>query len=126
MTLLVFFSILLVFGAIGLLIGAFQISQEGSVSYLQIALRILFLFSCIKYPKELFPKVFQNLILLNPLYYLFDLLRLVWYLGIDYEQAVSIITPIHIVSTILLVILAPLISLYIFEKVYERYGITGY
>ena len=126
LVLLLFFSIFLIFGSIGLLIGVFQISFEEFVPYSHLTLRILFLFSCINYPKELFPSIIQNIIILNPFYYIFDTLRLVWLLGIDYDKAIVLITPIHISMIILLTILSPIISIVIFERVYKKFGITGY
>ncbi len=124
--LLVFFSIYLTFGAIGLIIGVFGISYEELVPYINISLRFVFLFSCINYPLQIFPEFFQIFVLVNPLYYFIDLLRLSWYLGIDYETSISLITPIHIISALSLTILLPIISIYLFEKVYKKYGITGY
>jgi len=124
--LLIYFFIYLIFGALGLLIGVFAISHESLVPYLQIFFRILFLFSCINYPVQIFPELFQFFVYLNPFYYLFDLIRLVWYLGYDYEAAIRLITPTHIISTLLLTILLPIFSIFLFNKVYKKYGITGY
>ena len=124
--LLIFFSLYLTFGAMGLIIGVFGISYEALVPYIKLFLRLLFLFSCINYPLQIFPEFFQFFVLLNPIYYYVDLLRLVWYLGIDYETSISLITPIHLISVISLTILSPIISIYLFEKVFKKYGITGY
>ncbi|MFW9895923.1 MAG: ABC transporter permease, partial [Candidatus Thorarchaeota archaeon] len=126
LVLLILFLIFIVFGSIGLLIGAFSISQEEYVYYSEIALRILFLISCINFPKEIFPKIVQGFVGLNPFYYLFDLLRLSWYMGINYEISISLITPIHIIAVIGLAVLSPLIASYLFNKIYKKYGITGY
>ncbi len=123
---LIYVLIVLLFGSIGLLIGAFSISNEEYVPYIQVILRLLFLSSCINYPKEIFPKIFQDLVLFNPLYYLFDLLRLAWYLGIDYENASSQISLAHILVVLLLSFFSLFTSLFIFERVYKKYGITGY
>jgi len=124
--LLLFLLIFIIFGSIGLLIGIFRISKEELVSYSKVILRIIFLFSCTNYPKELFPEIIQNIIILNPFYYIFDLLRLVWYLGIDYDAAMSNISPIHIIVTLILIIISPIISIFLFEFMYKKYGITGY
>ena len=126
LVILIYFSIFLIFASIGLIFGAFCISKEEFFPYFSIILRFIFLFSCINYPKEIFPEFIQRLIILNPLYYLFDLLRLVWYLGIDFKTAISLITPLHLIIVISLTIFAPIISIIFFEKVYKKYGITGY
>ena len=126
LTLLVFFSICLIFAAIGLIVGVLAMSNEKIVPYTSLILRFTFLFACIGYPREIFPEIFQILMFINPLYYIIDLLRLSWYLGIDYEVAILLITPIHIILLILMTILIPLISLYFFEYIYKKYGIQGY
>ena len=126
LTFLVLISIFLIFGSIGLLIGIFAISKEELVPYSTIALRMIFLFSCTNYPKEIFPRLIQSLILINPFYYIFDLLRLVWYLGIDYDNAIVHLTPTHLIITIIFTIVSPIISISIFERIYKKYGITGY
>lgn len=126
LVLLIYILMVILFGSIGLFIGAFSISNEEYVPYLRIILRLLFLFSCINYPKEIFPKIFQDIVLINPLYYLFDLLRLTWYLGIDNEIALSHISITHIIVIFLLTFCSLISSLFIFERVYKKYGITGY
>jgi len=124
--LIIFFSIFLIFSAFGLMLGAFAISNEEYVVYLDIFFKFLFMFSCINYPKEIFPDIIQSIIILNPLYYIFDILRLTWYLGINYEEATIFISPLHIIMLVSLTILTPIISLYLFNRVYKKYGITGY
>ncbi|MFX0072076.1 MAG: ABC transporter permease, partial [Candidatus Hermodarchaeota archaeon] len=123
---LVFFSIYIIFGSIGLIIGVLGMSYEEIVPYANFILRIIFLFACITYPKEIFPELIQSIMLLNPFYYIFDLLRITWYLGLDYETASSLITPFHIISIIFLTIITPIISLFTFEYFYKKYGIQGY
>lgn len=126
LSLLVLISIFLIFGGMGLLIGVFTISHENYVHYSFIFLRFIFLLSCINYPKEIFPEFIQFFIILNPLYYIFDLLRLTWNLGIDFSSTVMLITPLHIVVIIIATLLIPLISIKLFDKIYKKYGITGY
>ncbi|MFX0186836.1 MAG: ABC transporter permease [Candidatus Hodarchaeota archaeon] len=124
--LLILFAIYLIFGSIGLIIGVFAISNEEYITYMNLFLKATFLFSCTNYPKEIFPEIVQYIILLNPIYYIFDLLRLIWYLGISYDAAIKLITPLHIIMILLMTILAPVISLYLFNRIYKKYGITGY
>ena len=124
--LFVYFGILIVFGSIGLIVGAYAISNENFKNYYTLVVRILFLMSCINYPKELFPEIITFAISLNPLYYLFDFLRLIWYSGISPAVAVPYILPIHIITFILLVVLSPIIAVFLFERIYKKYGIIGY
>jgi len=124
--LLIYFSIYLILASIGLLISAFSLSHEEYIHYLLITVKILLLFSCTHYPKEIFPKLIQFFVSLNPFYYIFDLLRLIWYLGIDYGTAIEFISIIHIATFLSLVIITPIISIIIFNWVYKKFGITGY
>ncbi|MHA1251694.1 MAG: ABC transporter permease [Candidatus Helarchaeota archaeon] len=118
--------IIITFASIGLLIGVFGISNETFGNYFYIILRFIFLFSCINYPKEIFPEFIQFFILLNPIFYSIDLLRLIWYLGLDPNSAIIFITPLHIIIFIIFTISLPIISIIFFNKIYKKYGITGY
>ena len=124
--LLAFICIWISFASIGLLMGVFGISNENFGNYFSVILRFIFLFTCINYPKEVFPQIFQSFVLLNPLYYIVDLLRLIWYYGLNPTIAMTFITPIHIITFIISTILLPIASIAFFEYVYKRYGITGY
>ena len=124
--LLVFICIWISFASIGLLMGVFGISNENFGTSFSIILRFLFLFTCINYPKEVFPQFIQFFILLNPFYYIVDLLRLIWYYGLNPTIAMTFITPVHIIIFILSTVLLPIVSIAIFEYVYKRYGIAGY
>ena len=126
LTLLILFAIFLTFASIGLIIGVLRISREQYVSYITFILRFVFLFGCIFYPINIFPEFIQIFVLLNPFYYFFDLLRLTWYLGINYDVANSLITIQHIIIVLLITAISPIISIYLFDKVYKKYGITGY
>ena len=123
---LAYFCILLVFGSIGLILGAFAISNENFQNYYLLIVRFLFLLSCINYPKEIFPDFIQFFFTLNPFYYLFDLLRLIWYSGLSPTNAFLYISPIHIITFILITILSPIIAVLLFERIYKKHGITGY
>ena len=124
--LFVYLCTFLCFGSIGLIIGAFAISNENYVQYFNLILRFIFLFSCINYPRQIFPEIIQSIIVLNPLYYYFDTLRLVWYFGLEPSVAAIYITPLHIISFIGFTVLGPIISIFLFERIYKKYGITGY
>ena len=124
--LLVFVCIWISFASIGLLTGVYGISNENFGNYIYIFLRFLLLLTCINYPKEIFPEIIQFFILLNPFYYIVDLLRLIWYSGLNPTIAMTFITPIHIITFIISTILLPIASIAFFEYVYKRHGITGY
>jgi len=124
--LLVFICIWISFASIGLLTGVYGISNENFGNYIYVFLRFLLLFTCINFPKEVFPQIIQFFILLNPFYYIVDLLRLIWYYGLNPTIAMTFITPIHIITFIISTILLPIASIAFFEYVYKRYGITGY
>ncbi|MFX1277387.1 MAG: ABC transporter permease [Promethearchaeota archaeon] len=124
--LVIYFLIILILASIGLLISIFTISNEEYVPFIKLFLGLNFLFSCSNYPKEIFPGIVQYIIIINPFYYIFDLLRLTWYMGYNFEEAISYISYIHIIIIILMAILSPIISIYCFNKVFKKYGITGF
>jgi hypothetical protein len=64
--------------------------------------------------------------MINPLYYLFDLARLVWLFGLDPALAYNFLTPTHIIIVIIGLICLPIIAVYLFKKLYKKYGISGY
>lgn len=124
--LVVFFSVAIFFGSIGIFIGIFSISNESIAKFLMFSMNIILAFACINYPLEIFPEIIQIVILLNPLFYFFDLLRLIWYAGIDLSTALTYISPFHIIIVIIFTIIGPIISIFLFNKIYKKLGITGY
>ncbi|MFX1363498.1 MAG: ABC transporter permease [Promethearchaeota archaeon] len=120
----IYLLIVLIFGGIGLIFGIFAISRENLWSLLSFLLTFVFWFSCISYPFELFPGLIQNIINLNPLYYIFDILRLTWI-----ENDIIITFTSHYPNFIVLIISAiilPSIGVLIFNLIYKKYGIVGY
>ena len=91
-----------------------------------LAIKILLFFSCINYPIQIFPEFFQSILRLNPFYYLFDLLRLSWYYGINSEVVLNELGIFHIFSVIILSIIMPIISIAIFNLFYKKFAIRGY
>ena len=87
---------------------------------------MLFWLSCFSYPLQIFPGFLQNFILLNPLYYIIDIIRLTWLMGIEANLALTFITPAHIIIFAAFTIFLPIISVYLFNKFYDRFGISGY
>ena len=118
-----YFLIALIFSGLGIIIGVIAISKEGFLGITNFLITFVFWFSCVSYPFEIFPELIQNLVKINPLYYIFDILRLSW---IENDIAFSIIShPSNFILITLGAILLPLIGVYIFNKIYRKYGIVG-
>lgn len=121
---LLFILVALVLSGVGLIIGVFAISNENIWKFLKFLLYFVFWFSCITYPYEIFPRIIQTIININPLYYLFDLLRLSW-INDNILYTISIY-PFNFFLLTFLSLLLPLIGVYFFNIIYKKYGITGY
>ncbi|MHA1766079.1 MAG: ABC transporter permease [Promethearchaeota archaeon] len=118
------FFISLIFAGIGLILGIFAISKENFLGILRLILNIFFWFSCISFPYQIFPPILQEIINLNPLYHVFFLLRISWI-----ENSPLITFSLHFRNFIVLIISAiffPFIGVFIFNKIYNKYGIVGY
>ena len=120
----IFFLIEVIFSGIGLFLGVFAISREGAWRLLIMGSTIIFWFSCITYPFELFPGYIQNVIELNPLYYIFDILRMTWL----NDNILFTFTnyPFHFIVLIGTAVVVPIIAIYVFKVVYNKFGIVGY
>lgn len=122
--LLLFFLILLLFSGIGLLIAVFAISKENIWKILVFSFDLLFWFSAIIYPIQIFPQFIQNYINLNPLFFIFDFLRLSW---VENNIIFSLTTrPLNFSILLIFSISVPVIGVLIFNKVIKKYGIVGY
>jgi len=120
----IFFLLSLIFSGIGLIMGIFAISHENIWKVLAFGMSLLFWASCLTYPFEIFPGIVQNFIELNPLYYIFDVIRLIW---LENDIIITFTTyPFHFIILFLITLLIPLIAVYIFNKVFKKYGIVGY
>ncbi|MFX0024316.1 MAG: ABC transporter permease [Candidatus Hermodarchaeota archaeon] len=116
--------IALIFSGVGLIFGIFAISNENIWKILSFLLMFVFWFSCISYPFEIFPKFIQDIINLNPLYYIFDFLRITW---IQDNVILTISSYLfHFITLIATSIILPFIGVFLFNLVYKKYGITGY
>ena len=124
--LLLFFCLAIFFGSLGLLVGVLVITKEGIYRIFKLGLTFLYWLSCVSYPLQIFPQIIQNVILLNPLYYFIDLIRIVWMMGIDYNLAISFLSPLHIIIVATFTILLPILSVVLFNIFYKKFGITGY
>ncbi len=121
---IVFFLIALIFSGIGLILGVFAISNENIWNLLQFSLLFIFWFSCITYPFEIFPDFIKNIIVLNPLYYIFDFLRSSWIENIGFN--IISLYPFHFTFLIGTALILPFIGVFLFNLIYKKYGITGY
>lgn len=122
--LIIYFLITLIFSGIGLILGIFAISIENYWKVLSFIFQLTFWISCLTYPFDIFPSYMQNIIILNPFYYLFDVLRMTW---IDDNIFITIISfPFHLFLLIAMAIIVPFIGILTFNKVYKKYGIVGY
>lgn len=120
----IFIFIDIIFTGIGIFLGVFAISEENYWRILTIGFVFVFYISCITYPFEVFPNFIQQIILLNPFYYIFDILRITW---VDNNVLFTISNyPFHFIILISITIIVPLISIYIFKLVYDKFGIIGY
>jgi len=126
LVILSFLSIAILFGSIGLILGILIITKEGIYSVFNLGLTFLFWLSCMSYPLQVFPEIIQSIILLNPLYYFIDIIRIFWLMGIDYSLAITFLTPIHIIVVVGGTIIMPIISVYFFNTFYDKFGISGY
>ncbi len=126
LVILSFLSISILFGCLGLILGILIITKEGIYSVFNLGLTLLFWLSCISYPLQIFPEIIQPIILLNPLYYFIDIIRIFWLMGIDYNLAITFLTPIHIIVVVGGTIILPIFSVYFFNTFYDKFGISGY
>jgi len=120
----IFLLIVLIFSGIGFFLGVFAISEENYWRIFTIGLQLLFYVSCIAYPFELFPAEIQPIIRLNPFYHIFEILRVTWL-----ENNILLTITNHPFQFIILIgtaIIVPLISIYFFKIIYDKFGIVGY
>ena len=120
----IYLSIALVFSGIGLFLGSLAISKENYLNIFKFFTMLLIWGSCILFPYQLFPAPLQQIINLNPLYYIFDFLRLTW---IEDDVILSIQSHwFNFMILIILCIITPILSVYIFNFIFKKYGIVGY
>jgi len=120
----IYLSIALIFSGIGLILGIFIISIENIWKIFTFGVSFAFVLSCLTYPFEVFPEYFQPIINLNPLYYLFDILRYAW---IENNVLITLNShPFHFLVLISALIVIPIIGVYIFNLIFKKYGIAGY
>lgn len=126
LVLLVLFCISITFAGMGFLLGLFEIVNEDISASLAVGISVISLVSCVFYPIEIFPEDIRFIIRLNPLYYYMDLLRLSWWAGINSEDSLSYITIYHILIVAIFTIITPVLASFLFIKIYNKYGTSGY
>ncbi len=120
----IFFAIALIFSGIGLIFGVFAISNENIWNFLSFIFELVFWASCLSYPFEIFPEILQDVINLNPLYYIFDIIRFGW---TDNNPMYTIISnPLSSFILFACLIIIPYIGVFIFNRIFKKYGIVGY
>ncbi len=121
---IIYLLIDLVFSGIGLFLGVFAIAKENLYALFNLGVFFLFWASCLTYPIEIFPGFIQQIIVLNPFYYIFDVLRATW---VDNNIFLTISTyPFHFLVLVGTGIIIPFVGVYFFNKIYKKYGIVGY
>jgi ABC-2 type transport system permease protein len=120
------FCTAVLFGSIGLIVGVLVVTKEGTYRVVALGLSFLFWLSCISYPLQIFPEIVQGIILLNPLYYFIDLIRIFWLMGIDFNFTLQFFSPLHIIIVVIFTIFLPIFAVKLFNTFYDKYGITGY
>ncbi len=126
LVLIVMLCISITFASMGFILGVFVIVNENISASLSIGISFIALISCLFYPLQIFPESIHIFILMNPLYYYFDLLKLSWWSGINYREAMGYITIYHIIVVIIFTIITPIFASFLFIKIYKKYGATGY
>ncbi len=121
--LMLYLLLALIFSGIGIILSMIAVAKIEYLKPLTFLISLLFMFSAVTYPFEIFPETLQNIINLNPFYYLFDLIRLAW---IEDNFLFSITEhSLNYSILILFSLIFILISIYIFNHLYQKYGIEG-
>ena len=123
-TFVVYLMMGLFFTGIGLIFAVLVIARENLIMLLSLPLTMAMMFSCLTLPFAFFPNTYQFFASLNPFYYIFNIVRLVWI-----ENNIIISLSSHTLTFIIVfftAILSPLIGLKLFNYVYDKYGITIY
>jgi len=121
---ILFFFLSLSFSGIGLVIGVFAIGKESFVRIINLGYAIVIWFSCLSMPFEFFPGYFQNIVIYNPFYYIFVIIRYVWI-----ENNILDSLNAHGFNFLILIssgIVLPIFGIFFFNYIFKKYGIAGY
>ena len=119
-----FMGIAIVFTAIGLVLGVITVANENIYSILVFILNFIFWASCVTFPFQLFPQIVQDIISLNPIYYIINFIRLIW-LENDILFTIGEHSG-HFLITMLSIIIAPIVAVLMFNIIYRKLGTSGY
>jgi len=118
---LIFLAFALTESGFGLVLGILGISRNNWRTLFLIGYRMVSLFNCQTFPKEIFPEILHPIINLNPFYHFFELIRIVWV----FDTVAYPGNDIHLLVIIIFVIISPIIGIIVFNKIFSIYGIEG-
>ncbi len=106
---------------IGLIIGAFAISNENMIPLFNYLSQAIIFFSTFFLPIEIFPDFLKVIIRMNPLYHGITLVRALWF-NTGMTQPVTI----PILWVLGAAVISPIIGVYFFNRIWQKIGIVGY
>ncbi len=123
---LLFILLILLFYAltqsgIGIFLGILAVSKQNWNTLFRFGFRMVTIFNCVTFPKEIFPEFLHPIINLNPFYHFFELNRFIWVFNDIFYPG----NGIHFLIVIICVIISPIIGIILFNKIYTKYGIEG-
>jgi len=100
--------------------GAFTLSNENFLFVFNYIFWGWSFFSCFFYPVEALPNMLQPIVQLNPVYHALFIIRGLWMHG----QVAGL--AVHAAYVLSFAVVSPIISSIIFNKMIDKYGISGY
>jgi len=119
--LLTFFLYALTLSGLGLVLGVLAISRQNWRTIFSLGYRIIVMFNCVTFPKEIFPEILGKFIDLNPFFHFFELNRYIWVFDNIFYPG----NGIHFLIIIICAIISPIIGIILFNQIYSKYGIEG-
>ncbi|MFX0142297.1 MAG: ABC transporter permease [Candidatus Hodarchaeota archaeon] len=107
-------------GGIGFIVGAILLTNENFNTIFQLVQFTILFFSCYSIPIIMFPETFQHISFINPFYHGVSTARNVYYGIFGQSELFSLIYIITFAISI------SMLSVYIFNKLWKKYGISGY
>ncbi|MFX1449852.1 MAG: ABC transporter permease [Promethearchaeota archaeon] len=107
-------------GGIGLMKGSVFISNENYRIFFEMGQFFILFFSCYSIPFEYFPDFLQGIIQINPFYHGVNLARNLFYGTYSSDIFLSLI------YIILFAIITSILGVYLFNKIWKKFGIHGY
>ncbi|MFX0138120.1 MAG: ABC transporter permease [Candidatus Hodarchaeota archaeon] len=107
-------------GGIGLIKGSINLSTESYRVFFELGQFLILFLSCYTIPFEYFPEFLQGIIIINPFYHGVNLARNIFY---------GVYTPDIFLSLLFIIIFAiitAIIGVYLFNKIWKKFGIHGY